>query len=107
MSTAAASKSPNRLSSGFLPPPGTNQTPRSMRKGITTQLVYVPLSPRLQALASPGPCTPFSLEEVSGDDYVTPQRDGLVQDKLDAAFTRHRGGPGERKTYSSVLATQR
>lgn len=40
-------------------------------KGITMQLTYIPLSPRLQALASPGPCTPFSLEEQSGVTMVT------------------------------------
>lgn len=98
-------------------------------------LSFEPLSPRLQALASPGPCTPFSLEDVlppplttTTNDYpfgthnsslaILQQgqhgqqqqyggRDVSVQERLDAAFARHRAGVGERRTYSSVLAAKR
>lgn len=110
LSVSAAStsrKSGNMIPSGRDPKKG----PFGGRKASVV-LPYIPLSPRLQALASPiGPCTPFLLEDTKGSgDYVTAAAvpsTSLAQEKLDAAFARQRAGSAERKSYSSVLASQR
>lgn len=120
MTAEAAMKSPKLLGTTILPSscPKSNSL-KAQRKGyITTPFAYSPQSPRLQALASPiGPCTPFSLESddnlaangsrPSTANVVTASATQTImaQDKLDAAFTRHRTGEG--KTYSSVLASKR
>lgn len=96
------------------PPPATTIGSAKARKGVTTRLTYFPVSPRLQALASPiGPCTPFTLEDVGlqsitggGGDYISTP---VSQEHLDKAFARTRQSSvsGAKRLYSSVLTAQR
>ncbi|ORY83865.1 hypothetical protein BCR37DRAFT_392312 [Protomyces lactucae-debilis] len=116
--TEPCSSSKNQARHGMAGNTSRNASRGQHGMHLTTALFYTPLSPHLQALASPaGPCTPFLLEEEEGGDYMGREeahrvalgealRSRVCALEEDAAGGTDGGRQaGWRRSYSSVLAS--